>query len=335
MTWFRKSMLMVALAMLTLGVVEALADGQQIVEGAQQVAAGGARIASEFPDKPELMRRIGVWEALARKAETTHADAASMVKIYSNLGNLYEYAAIYPKAEEAMRREVSLLQAGPQDQLADALSHLATLHIVMGDPRAAEREQLAALRVREAAGDPQGIALTWNDLADFYIHQRQSKKALDYAQKAMDALGDNPKVDADGRIAVRQTLAYALCENHQSKRAVALMKEAVEMSKDTYGAESLQVGMAYFVLGDLSWKRGDMVNASEWMRRGTDRMKVDLGWGHTLYVNAMAEYARFLRERGQTEAATSAEREVRQAQSVVDARSLVGSANAFLSTGPK
>jgi len=313
MTWFRKSMLMVALAMLTLGVVEALADGQQIVEGAQQVAAGGARIASEFPDKPELMRRIGVWEALARKAETTHADAASMVKIYSNLGNLYEYAAIYPKAEEAMRREVSLLQAGPQDQLADALSHLATLHIVMGDPRAAEREQLAALRVREAAGDPQGIALTWNDLADFYIHQRQSKKALDYAQKAMDALGDNPKVDADGRIAVRQTLAYALCENHQS----------------------MQVGMAYFVLGDLSWKRGDMVNASEWMRRGTDRMKVDLGWGHTLYVNAMAEYARFLRERGQTEAATSAEREVRQAQSVVDARSLVGSANAFLSTGPK
>jgi tetratricopeptide (TPR) repeat protein len=330
-----KAMLMVVVATLTLGFVGVSADGQQSVEDGQGVAAVDARNVAEFPDKPELMRRIGVWEALARKGEAVHADTASMVKIYSGLETLYEYAAMYPKAEEAARREVARLRSGPQDQLADALGHLATLHVAMGDPRSAEKEQLEALRVRESVGDPVGTALTWNDLADFYIHQRQFKKALDYAQKAMDVLGDNPKVDADGRMAARQTLAYALCGNRQCARAVLLMKEAVQMSKDTYGADSLEVGMAYFVLGYLSWQSGDVVNAAEWMRRGTDRMRVDLGWGHTLYVNAMAEYARFLRERGQMEAAATAEREVRKAQSVVDVRSFAGSTSAFMPAGPK
>jgi len=317
-----KAMLMVVVATLTLGFAVVSADGQQAGGSGLQAARGGANRMAEFPDKPELMRRIGVWEALAQKGEAGHADTVRMVKIYSGLGTLYEYAGMYPKAEEAIRREIALLRAGPQDQLADALGHLATLHIAMGDPRSSEKEQLEALRVRESVGDPVGTALTWNDLADLYIHQRQFKKALDYAQKAMDVLADDARVSVDSRIAVRQTLAYALCGNHQCARAILLMKEAVEMSKDTYGADSLEAGMAYFVLGYLSWQSGDVANAAEWMRRGTDRMKVDLGWGHMLYVNAMAEYASFLRQRGQMEAAATAEREVRKAQSVVDVRAL-------------
>ena len=60
------------------------------------------------------------------------------------------------------------------------------------------------------------------------------------------------------------------------------------------------------------------------MARGTARMKVDLGWGHAVYINVMSDYAQFLRERGQLEAAAVAQREVRQAQSVVDVRSLAG-----------
>src|SRR6202034_3037805 len=107
---------------------------------------------------------------------------------YSGLGTLYEYAAMYTKAGEAIGWEIKLLRAGPQDQVGDALGHRRALHIAMGDPRSSQKEQLEALRVRESVGDPVGTALTWNDLADLYIHQRQFKKALDYAQKAMDVL---------------------------------------------------------------------------------------------------------------------------------------------------
>jgi hypothetical protein len=49
-------------------------------------------------------------------------------------------------------------------------------------------------------------------------------------------------------------------------------------------------------------------------------MKKELGWGHPSYVEAMAKYAIFLRQRGQLEAAANAESEVVRANSVVDAR---------------
>ena len=67
-----------------------------------------------------------------------------------------------------------------------------------------------------------------------------------------------------------------------------------------------------------------MDDAAEWMGRGINRMKVDMGWGHPLYVNSVNQYALFLRKQGQMEAADSAQREVRQAQSVVDVRSFTG-----------
>jgi tetratricopeptide (TPR) repeat protein len=335
MIQYAKAMAMVLVAMLTTGFVATQAKGQQGDGNAAVMATAGGKVVAEFPDKPELLRRIEVWEALARKAEARHADTASLVKIYSGLGTLYEYAAMYPKAEDAVQREVSLLRTGPQDQLADALGHLATLHVAMGESREAEKEQLGALRVRESVRDPVGTALTWNDLADFYVHQRQFKKALEYAQKAMDVLADSPKVSTDARIAVRQSMAYALCGNHECGRAIPLLKEVVAMSKDTYGADSLQVGMANFLLGYISWQNRDMVNAAELMRRGTDRMKVDLGWGHKLYVNAMAEYARFLRQSGEVESAEAAEREVRKAQSVVDAGSFTASTSAFMLGAPR
>ena len=78
-----------------------------------------------------------------------------------------------------------------------------------------------------------------------------------------------------------------------------------------------------------------MEDAAELMAQGTARMKVDLGWGHTIYLNAMTQYARFLRQRGQKEAAATAEREIKMANAVVDARSLTTSSSAFAAAGSR
>jgi len=275
-----------------------------------------------FPSKPETLHRIDLYEAAIQQATPSHLSDERLSKLYLELGGLYGDVAMYPKAEDALRHAVALLRNGPQSELASALGHLAVLHIAMGELHEAEQDQLEALRIRERVGDPTATAETWNDLADIYIKQRQFKKAVDYAQRAMPVLADNPTVDVAARIAVRQTLAYALCGIHTCGRAIPMLEDAIELAKNGYGADSLQVGVGYYLLGYASWQNGDMAGAAQWMARGTARMKVDLGWGHPVYVNSMANYARFLREHGQTEAAAAAQREVYQAQSVVDARSL-------------
>jgi tetratricopeptide (TPR) repeat protein len=242
---------------------------------------------------------------------------------------------MYSRSEEVMHREIAMLRSGPQDELADAIGHLAVLHIAMGEMRQTEKDDFEALRIRESMGDPVGVALTWTGLADVDIKQRHYKQALDYAQRAMAVLAENPKVDVADRIVVRQTLAYALCGLKECGQAIPILKDAIEMEKSSYGADSLMVGTGYYLLGYTYWQNGDMEDAAELMARGTARMKVDLGWGHTIYLNAMTQDARFLRQRGQKEAAATAEREIKIANAVVDARSLTTSSSAFAAAGSR
>ncbi|HEX9201301.1 MAG TPA: tetratricopeptide repeat protein [Acidobacteriaceae bacterium] len=329
------SMLMSLTTVLTIGLAGAPANCQQADAGAPQTLSGISKSEADFSSRAELTRRIGLYETAERDAEAAHVDMQSMLKIYSSLAALYEDAAMYAKSEALMRREIAMLQNGPQRELAEAIGHLAVLHIAMGDFRQAEKDELEAMQVRQSVGDPMGTALTWNDLADIYIKERKFKPALDYAQRAMKVLADDPKVDPADRIIVRQTLAYALCGLKQCAQAIPLLKDAVEMEKTTYGADSLLVGNGTFLLGYVYWQNGDMEDAATLMARGTARMKVDLGWGHVVYLDAMNEYARFLRQRGQKEAAASAEREIKMANSVVDVNSLGTRQSAFVPAGPR
>jgi tetratricopeptide (TPR) repeat protein len=228
---------------------------------------------------------------------------------------------MYPKAEDAMKHAILLLKDGPKDLLAAETGHLSMLHSAMGELKQAEKDEMRALAIREAIGDPLGIALTWSDMASLYFRKREIKKALDYAQRAFPVLAGNTSVSAADRIAVKQILAVVLCEVHQCSRAIPIMKDALELAQSTYGEDSLGAGIEKFLLGHIYWKNGDDPDAAEWMKRGIERMKIDLGWGHVIYLNSMREYALFLRRSGQMEEAAVAQSEVRRAESLVDARS--------------
>jgi hypothetical protein len=82
------------------------------------------------------------------------------------------------------------------------------------------------------------------------------------------------------------------------------------------------VGLSNFLLGYAYWKSGNMSEAEEYMKTGTDQMSVQLGWGHPAYVRALTFYARFLHDNRQVEAANIVERRIRQAEAVVDVHSI-------------
>ena len=313
-------------AVLVVGLLVESAVGQQVGQGeggsAQPKRAEALEKKVEFPDRPEMLRRIALYEAAARKAEAAPPTDGSLVRIYLGLALMYENLAMYPRSEEVTRRALRLLREGPPSDLAEATSDLARLHMAMGELRQAEREESESLRLRERVGEPVAIARSWNQLAAVYIKRHQNKKAVEFAQKAMGVLGDGPRVDPVDRIGVRFTLAKALCESRECGRAIPLLKEAIELSKETFGPDGLPVGFCNFLLGYAYWRNGDMDEAAVWMERGTTGMKVELGWGHPGYLDALTQYAEFLRERGRKQAAVALEREVRQAKAVVDVRAL-------------
>lgn len=289
----------------------------------QPAVASGNADATPLP-KAELLRRIDLYEAALRKPEMIHSDEASLAKVYASLGACYLEVAMYPKAEDAMHRAIALMRHGSQAALVEEIGQLAALHVAMGDLKQAEKDQMEALQIREQIGDRVGIALSWSDLASLYVQQRRFDKALDYAQRAMPVLASNPDVQAGDRIAIRETLAYALCGTHQCGRGIPMLQEALQLARDNFGADSLAVGVDCYLLGYAYWQNGQMEEAADWMQRGVERMKKDWGWGHALYVKAVGQYAKFLRQRGQVETAALEERELKQMTGIVDARSFAG-----------
>ena len=334
-------------AVLVIGLATVSANGEQAQEvvlqtnaaahtnAAPQTNATAPQSEPDLSPRQELLRQIAAYEVTVRNAEADHVGNERLVKFYLRLAGLYEYAAMYAQSESALHQAIALLQAGPKDELAMAISHLAGMHMAMGELHKSEGDLAEALRLRESIGDPVGIAEVWNDLAGIYVRERRYKPALVYAKRAMAVLGDDTKVDPEQRISVRQTLARVLCESHDWGHASMLLKDALELAKSSYGDDSPSVGFGYFILGYEASLGGDLEEAGEWMHEGTSRMKVDLGPDHPVYVDSMKEYAQFLHKRGQVEAAAVVDREVRQAEAVVDVRTLASRSGNALVASPR
>jgi len=283
-------------------------------------------------DKAQVLRLIDWNEAEVRKAEVTHGDREHLVSKYSALAVLYTDAGMGLKTEDAFRRALALLKDGPQDRLADELEQLGVLQMAMGELRQAERDEMQALEIRQALGDPVGLALAESQIAGIYDFERKFAKARDHAEKAYDALAGRADVDAADRIGVWHTLGFALTGLQNCERGIEVLKDALEMARSNPGPGDASLGYSEYLLGFGYWQCSDRDHAAAWLQRGTTDMTAEFGFGHAMYVNAMKQYAQFLRQYGQLEEAVAAEAVVHQAESVVDANTLTTRAGSRLSS---
>jgi len=284
----------------------------------------GQQSVTEIPTRVELTQRIAVYEAAARGAESAHASDATVAKIYARLASLYEDAAMYERAEADLKHAISLLRGDVEwrGQLAEDLNNLGLLHGETGKLHEAQKEELEALRIRESLGGSLEIARSWNSLSGLYFKEHKYAISRDFAQRAMDEFSVNTQADVVDRITSRFYLSMAMCYTKDCPSAVPLLKDAVDMAKTAFKPNDYPVGEGKFLLGFAYWKSGDAARASESMQEGTAIMKEQLGGGHPTYLNALGQYAQFLRENKREEDAKAIELQIRQAESVVNVQSI-------------
>jgi hypothetical protein len=125
----------------------------------------------------------------------------------------------------------------------------------------------------------------------------------------------------------------ALCYLKDFGSAIPVLKEAVEEARAKLHAGDFPIGFGSFLLGYAFWKSGDMEEAGPQFREGTVAMSEQLGWGHPAYLSALRQYAKFLKENKQKEAASSVELQIRQAQGVVDVHTIQSAQGIFGANG--
>jgi tetratricopeptide (TPR) repeat protein len=282
------------------------------------------RPAAEIPSRAEMLRRIVVYEEAARDAEAARASDVSLAKVFASLASLYESAAMYGRSEAALEHAISLLRRHPElrGMLATDLNFLGMLHGEMWKLRQAEKEEQEALGIRMKLEDSLDVARSWNALAEVYFKDRRYGLSREFAQRAMEEFAANRRAGVIDRITSRLNLALAQCYMKDFASAIPLLKETVAMAKASFKPNDFPVGEGEYLLGFAYWRSGDMDLASKNMEHGTRIMKEQLGWGHPTYLNALGQYAKFLRENRRVEDAEAVERQIRLAEAVVDVHSI-------------
>jgi tetratricopeptide (TPR) repeat protein len=288
------------------------------------LVSGQTTTQTDASPKQEVLRQIAISEAAERKMESAHADNAVLGRGYIELGLLYSDAGLWNKSEANLERAVTVFRhtSGPGDGLAEAVGRLGSLHVVMGKFGESEKEEMEALKIRQNLGDRLQIARSLDDLGGFYLAEHKYAKAKDFAQQAVTEFLSDDKAMPYDRISARYTLSLTLCYLKDYSSAFPVVKAGLDEAKATMRPIDLPVGFGDFLLGYIYWKFGDIPKASEYMEHGNAVMAERLGWQHPTYLGVARQYARFLRENRRVDEAETVERQIRQAEAVVDVGAL-------------
>jgi hypothetical protein len=104
--------------------------------------------------------------------------------------------------------------------------------------------------------------------------------------------------------------------------AIPLLKDGIDIARTAFRPNDFPVGMGEYLLGLAYWRSGNLFDAGKHMEQGTTIMKEQLGWGHPAYLNALKQYALFLRKSQRSDDAKAVERQIQLAEAVVDVHSI-------------
>ncbi|HWA94608.1 MAG TPA: tetratricopeptide repeat protein [Terracidiphilus sp.] len=248
----------------------------------------------------ELTAQIRSQEAVVAQAPGS-GDGSAWLK----LAVLEQDAARYDDAEHAYEKAARLLKKGDQTLLAVALDRLGTTYVEQGRFSKAEPLERKALALRLQAGDKRAIGTSYAHLAVLEFGKRDLGLAETNAAMAVSLLAPEHTSNASANNATPEeqmsaliNLALVRCAKRECAEALPVLYRALSIAQSSYSADSIPVGFLDFLTGYAEWKNGDPRRAAEPMRRGTEELGTQLGWGHPTYVAALRQYEHFLKQMG-------------------------------------
>jgi tetratricopeptide (TPR) repeat protein len=273
----------------------------------------GLQLSAQILTKEDLQKEIAVYEAASLHAETSNMPAIQAGRIWSHLGTLYQDTGMCGQSERAFEHAMRLLAIAPvsKPDLATTIDSLGTLYMETGNVKEAEQAESKALKIREEAGLRSELPRSWYHLATLYLREHRSRKARDFAQRAVDAFFADANAIPEDRTGSLLVLASSLCQSHQYPEAIAKLQSALRIATQTYGPDQFPTGFSTFLLGYAYWKNGDLTSAGEHMQRGSEIIAKELGSEHRAYLTIMTQYAQFLRDEHKQDMAKAIELQVK------------------------
>jgi tetratricopeptide (TPR) repeat protein len=256
-----------------------------------------------------LRVQITETSALIDRLNLLHVDALDRARAWRRLAALQQDAALYSDSTTSFTHAIAFFHRAPDatPELAEAIDGLGTLKLETGQFKAAEASLKEARAMRLAANDTLGVSRSDVHLASLYLGKHKYEQAHMLAVRALADFTRDPRADTLDKGSAMIVMSLALCSESRSSEALPTLEALVQLMRRSYAQRSMPVGFAFFLLGYVERKNHDLALADAYMKRGIDGMEESMGWGHPVFVDALLQYSRLLRETGREDAATEVE----------------------------
>ncbi len=233
-------------------------------------------------------------------AEQDHRPETERGILWMQLALEYQYAADFPKSEDAYDKALNLLKNAPgaREEYAATLESLATLYLIYGKVDDAESLRKQAIAVRQKLGNAYAIGFNQIHLANIALARHQFKKAEQLAARGMEEMESSSNPARVGILSGYVTLTYARCSRGHCSEGLINAQQGLAYANKNFDPESAAVGFALETLGFAEWKTGAPEDGEKSMLRGIQLLKAKLAPTDPRVAGALLQYQDYLNASG-------------------------------------
>jgi tetratricopeptide (TPR) repeat protein len=251
----------------------------------------------QFATSPQRIARV---VEMIHTAEQDHRPEAERGVLWMQLALEYQYAADFPKSEDAYNHALHLLKTAPgaREEYAATLESLATLYLIYGKFDDAQSIRKQAIAVRQKLGNAYAIGFNQIHLANIALARHQFKKAEQLAARGMEEMESSSNPARVGILSGYVTLTYARCSRGHCSEGLISAQRALAYANKNFESDSAAVGFALETLGFAEWKTGALDDGEKAMLRGIQILKAKLAPTDPRVAGALLQYQDYLNASG-------------------------------------
>lgn len=239
--------------------------------------------------------------AVAKSAiDSNQLNGVERGRAYIELGFALRMEDRLIEAQTAFEHAIRVLESDPANasDYASALDNYAGLYGETGQSERAIPIWLKALHLREQAGDHDGTARSFVNLAGVALGQNQVRKAKQYLRQASDEMKLAAELTDDDLAVFYETQGWLAMVEGNPSLAVEEYRRALELCEHTHGEEHWLVGWEKILRGRAYFKSGNKDRALADMSDGLAIIGHALGRKNPKYAVAELAYAHVLDRTG-------------------------------------
>jgi tetratricopeptide (TPR) repeat protein len=243
-----------------------------------------------------VQRRISDEVRQIKEATEQHGSPERLGYLWARLASDYRKVGNFNASESAYFQAIGVFEGAPSSRnYATTLDNFGMLYLSYGKLEEAERYNKKAEEVRRSMNYTLDLARSEQHMSQIDLAKHKFKEAENESAHALTVFEEEKDSEMIDFISALNALVYTRCMRKKCEQGMEAAQRSLEISRSSFGAESLQSAHSMMAVGFALWKLGRLDDADRTMLAAVQIMRSHPSHDERSLLLALAEYRDYLR----------------------------------------